>query len=78
MIKSWKERLKQNESLICLGTAWDFGMKELNKDEMEYMKQDYKIYLQDSVSDPNFEVTSIENFEEWAEEEAYWKKRYED
>lgn len=53
-------------------------MKELNKDEMEDMKRNYKAYLQDSVGDPNFEVTSIENFEEWVEEEAYWKKRYKD
>ena len=52
-------------------------MKELNKDEMEDMKQNYKVYLQDSFDDSNFEVTSIENFEEWAEEETYWKKRYE-
>lgn len=52
-------------------------MKELNKDEMEDIKRNYKVYLQDSVNDPNFEITSIENFEEWVEEEAYWKDRYE-
>lgn len=51
-------------------------MKELNADEMEDMKSNYRIYLQDSIEDPNFEITSIENFEEWVEEEIYWRKRY--
>lgn len=51
-------------------------MKGLNADELEDMKRNYKVYLKDSIEDPNFEITSIENFEEWVEEEMYWRNRH--
>ncbi|MDI6738166.1 MAG: hypothetical protein QME12_06680 [Nanoarchaeota archaeon] len=51
-------------------------LEMLNEDEMEYMKRGYKVYLKDSIEDPNFEITSIENFEEWVEEEIYWQNMH--
>lgn len=46
-------------------------MDKTSPDQMNEYIQRYRIYVKDSLDDKNFEITSLEDFDDWLEEEKY-------